>query len=38
MGGRELRMSCDSVYLDWVKGGLIEIGNTLGQERDFKQR
>lgn len=31
MSGRELRMSCDSVFIDWGKGGLIETRNTLGQ-------
>lgn len=33
MGGRELRMPCDSVCIDWGKGSLIKTGNTLGQER-----
>lgn len=30
MGGREFRMSNDSVFTNWIKEGPIEKGNTLG--------
>lgn len=31
-------MSLESAFTDWVEGDLTELGNTLRQEGDFRQR